>query len=269
MPDKNIPPTLMGRTGTITIGIILVVLAFILGYLLFAFWNQPPADASGKIPDITVDLFGFSVVISAELRIVLLVMIVGLIGSYIHTTISFVNFTGNRELTQSWLWYYTTRPFVAPFLALIFYFLLRGGMLSAGVGSEDVNQYGILAVSLLVGLFSKQAIEKLEELFRNLFKAKEDQLKDKLSNSKPEISNIIPKPIPQGQQTKAKVIGKGFIKESEVVIDGNKWSTVYKNGNELNVVIEAKDVQSKNKLVFKVSNPSGDESNEYEVSVNP
>ena len=94
MPDKNIPPTLMGRTGTITIGIILVVLAFILGYLLFAFWNQPPADASGKIPDITVDLFGFSVVISAELRIVLLVMIVGLIGSYIHTTISFVNFTG-------------------------------------------------------------------------------------------------------------------------------------------------------------------------------
>ena len=174
----------MGKTSIIVIGIALVVAALFFGYLLYALWYQPPPDASGNIPDITVNLFGGSFSISAEIRLVLLVMVVGLIGSYIHTIVSFVNFAGNRKLVKSWLWYYITRPFAGPFLALIFYLLIRGGMLSTGTSSEEINQYGMLAVSGLAGLFSNRALEKLEEIFKDLFKTKDPtKLNDKLDNS--------------------------------------------------------------------------------------
>jgi len=176
----------MGKAEVITIGIVLIVAAFMLGYLLYALWPYAPEDAAGNITDSVFVLFGYSAKISAEVRLVIMVMVAGLIGSYIHTTISFVNFAGNRRLVKSWIWYYAARPFVGAFLALIFYLALRGGLVSAGTNTGDINQYGILAVSGLAGLFSKQATDKLKEIFKNLFKTSEpDQLQDKIDNSNP------------------------------------------------------------------------------------
>ena len=46
----------------------------------------------------------------------------------------------------------------------------------------DVNVYGLVAISGLVGMFSKQATNKLSELFSTRFKTDKDDknLKDKL-----------------------------------------------------------------------------------------
>ena len=176
----------MGKANIIVLGISLIVAALLLGYLVFALWSPPEVVVNGETTGLNLVLFGSSTTISAEVRLVLLVMVVGLIGSYIHTTISFVNFAGNRSLVKSWIWYYAARPFAGAFLALVFYLVLRGGLLSVDAGIQDINQYGILAVSGLAGLFSKQATEKLKEIFVNLFKTKkQDKLGDKIRNSKP------------------------------------------------------------------------------------
>lgn len=55
-------------------------------------------------------------------------------------------------------------------LALIFYFVIRGGLLSTGVQPNETSPFGIAAVAGLVGMFSKQTTDKLRELFDNLFK---------------------------------------------------------------------------------------------------
>jgi hypothetical protein len=171
----------MGATGIVILGVSLIAAAFLLGYLLYALWSPSPVVVDGKTTGLNLVLFGSSTTISDEVRLVLLVLVVGLIGSYIHTMISFVNFAGNRKLVKSWFWYYAARPFAGAFLALVFYLVLRGGLLSAGVDTEEINQYGVLAVSGLAGLFSKQAIEKLKETFTTLFRTeKPEKLKDKI-----------------------------------------------------------------------------------------
>lgn len=55
--------------------------------------------------------------------------------------------------------------------------------------ADDISPYGIAAVAGLVGMFSKQATDKLEELFNNLFKTDtstgDGKRGDKLKSAKP------------------------------------------------------------------------------------
>jgi hypothetical protein len=66
-------------------------------------------------------------------------------------------------------------------LALLFYVAIRGGLFAPGNTSGAVNPYGIAGVSGLVGMFSRQATDKLGELFGAMFQTATDaQRKDKL-----------------------------------------------------------------------------------------
>ena len=60
------------------------------------------------------------------------------------------------------------------------YLVVRGGFF---VGTAaGLNPFGFVAMAALVGLFSKQATSKLDELFSTLFRTgKEGELKDKLA----------------------------------------------------------------------------------------
>jgi hypothetical protein len=59
---------------------------------------------------------------------------------------------------------------------------VRGGLFAPGSYSGAVNPYGMAAVSGLVGMFSKQATDKLGELFGTMFRTATDaERTDKLS----------------------------------------------------------------------------------------
>lgn len=81
-------------------------------------------------------------------------------------------------------------------LAVIFYLVLRGGLLSAGASASDISPYGFAAVAGLVGMFSKQATDKLEEVFSNLFQVGGEggdaQRGDKLGVNRPVQEKMIP-----------------------------------------------------------------------------
>ena len=66
---------------------------------------------------------------------------------------------------------YWCLPFAAAILALLFYLLIRGGLISAQGGTQDISPYGIAAVAGLVGLFSDQAAEMLKKDFTTVFAA--------------------------------------------------------------------------------------------------
>jgi len=62
------------------------------------------------------------------------------------------------------------RPFIGVAWSLIVYFAVRGGLMGGATGAGALSPYGVAAIAGLAGMFSKQATDKLREVFENLFK---------------------------------------------------------------------------------------------------
>jgi len=169
------------RRWVFTFGLYLIVLNLLLFYLLFRLWPQKvplPADP------MTVRLIPrfWEPSIYNELHYLILVVVTGALGSYIHLATSFADYLGNRQFVSSWKWWYMLRPFIGSALAVLVYFAARGGLLSGGAGVGQLSPYGIAALAGLAGLFSKQATDKLREVFENIFKTAESPRADRLAH---------------------------------------------------------------------------------------
>lgn len=245
------------RAWIITLTILFGVMAILLFYTIICIW--PSGYVSSKDP---FKLFGSIYTITAEHRFLLLMVLGGALGANVHLIISFTAFVGNRTFVTTWIPWYLLRPLIGAGMAMFFYMLLRGGILtysppvspelpennqvttapvtpavtegevSASAVPEEatvhgatpdtaavdsaattpdstaaipaaekseataqrdsvpLNPYGMMAIACLVGLFSKEASEKLEEVFKTLFNVKEKvQYKDPLPADKNDNSN--------------------------------------------------------------------------------
>jgi hypothetical protein len=173
----------MGALAVTLLGIYYMVLSVFLAYLLVRIWPVSDAEIEKSTYQIVYlfrGLLKFS--ISKEIRLILIVMAAGGLGSFIHGATSLISYVGNRKIVKSWTWWYILRPFIGSVLALIFYFAIRGGFLSVTAGTEAISHFGIAATAGIVGMFSKEATDKLHEIFVTLFRPK-DQRTDKLSDS--------------------------------------------------------------------------------------
>jgi hypothetical protein len=106
--------------------------------------------------------------VSINDRLMLITILMGVIGSMIHVLTSFADFVGNRRLAKSWIPWYVVRPVIGSGLALFFYVVFRAGLLT-GNDTTNVNPFGIAALGGLAGMFSKQATDKLSEVFSTMF----------------------------------------------------------------------------------------------------
>jgi hypothetical protein len=150
-------------------GLYMVVLDIVIVYLLIKIWPDKPLSAD--VAD-SLSLFcgKVSFPLSLEVRFLLIAVLSGALGSYVHAATSFVDYLGNRKFVRSWTWWYLLRPFIGVALALLVYFAVRGGLISATTGAKDLSPYGVAAIAGMAGLFSKQATDKLREVFETLFK---------------------------------------------------------------------------------------------------
>jgi hypothetical protein len=121
-----------------------------------------------------------------------MIIYMGALGSLIHFATSLAKYVGNRKLYRSWIVYYLLMPLEGASLAPIIYLLLRVGILSPASandgGTQNLNLVAIYAFAGLTGLFSKQAIEMLAEVFGTIFK--KVQAKDPLQqeNTPPPVA---------------------------------------------------------------------------------
>lgn len=110
---------------------------------------------------------------NADVGIALTAAFAGMLGALIHAGTSFTSYMGNRKMIRSWVLWYLFRPFIGAVLSVLVYCIIRGGLLNAGSKTdEDVSIYGVAGFSAMAGMFSKQAIDKLKELFDTLFRTK-------------------------------------------------------------------------------------------------
>lgn len=135
----------------IYVGGMLVLLAstIALTWVVLGWLAEPPLPSTG------------------ECLVSLLVTIAAALGATIHVFTSVADFAGRNKLRRQWLWWYILRPFIAAALGLLMYFAVRAVWI---VKLEEPAQlYGILVVALLAGVFSKQTIRWLSELYDAIF----------------------------------------------------------------------------------------------------
>ena len=151
------------------LGAYFALLNLLLVYLLLKIWpGSLPVPQKGE----GVALFGLIVTpaLKPEIQYLLIVLIVGALGSCIHLTASFVYYVGRSRFRSKWLAWYLLRPFIGGTLAMLVYFVFRAAFLAGSGGVSAVNLFGIAGIAGLTGMFSKQAINKLKEVYDTFFR---------------------------------------------------------------------------------------------------
>jgi hypothetical protein len=169
-----------------------------------------------QTPDKKPEFVPFGALDSPDQALVLLALLAGAAGSFLHAAQSLSSYLGNRTFKTSWVSWYFLRPWIGAILGFAIYFALRTGLVA---GLNSVNPYGVVALGVLGGWFSKTTTDKLQEVFETLFKTDADkERKDKLKADRPIIDSITPSPVPAGQNEIA-VRGQNFQKGARVIIN--------------------------------------------------
>jgi len=278
-PEQGLPPTArVGLIGSSLFGLFVVAVGVALIYVLIKIWPKVPHGQTGGgggaakgANDKPVDLFWglFKFELLPDTALISLTAIMGGIGASVFIAVSFSDYVGNRRFAKSWVWFYLVRLFVGPALAIIFYFTLRGGFLATSSSGSDINAYGVAAMAGLVGLFSKQAGDKLHQVFDALFQVDPSHgdaaRGDSVTNPAPTISGIEPKLTTTAETLTFTVQGTGFIESSLVYvgrsIDGEqpslvKRDTSFVSESELRVTLVTDDVAQPGQLWISVTNPA-------------
>jgi hypothetical protein len=110
----------------------------------------------------------------AEGVVLRMIILMGALGGCLHWTTSLAMYVGNAKLLRRWIPYYVMMPIEGAALAPIVFLLLRTGVLapptSGGAATGQLNLVSLYAFAGLTGLFAKQAIEMLAEVFSIVFK---------------------------------------------------------------------------------------------------
>jgi hypothetical protein len=161
VPDSGVGRSYVGPVGIIIVAGIVLTLMALSVYALVAVW-----PTGGTAPATPSHIAGLRLLLDREQRLFVVVAVAGALGGLIHSARSLYEYAGNRVLRRSWLLMYFVLPFVGGALAVVFYVILRGGLVTGT--AAQVNFFGFAAISALVGLFSPEAAEKLKQIFSTL-----------------------------------------------------------------------------------------------------
>jgi hypothetical protein len=157
----------VGRPGTVILATALIVLSGLVLLLLIQMWPSP--IGSGNRVTTNHIVLGVKADLNIDQNLILIAVLSGALGGLLHSLRSISWYVGQRALRWSWVLFYACLPFVGAILAVLFYFALRGGLISGSGASSSINPYGIAATGSLVGLFSIEAAEMLKKAFSTVF----------------------------------------------------------------------------------------------------
>lgn len=106
-----------------------------------------------------------------DTHFVFLVFLGGSIGALIHGLAKLSQNTQEGIVRQRDVLWYVGRPFLGAALAIAVYMILRGGLLTS-TNLEVLNPYGIVGLSIIVGLSTKQVTQKLKDMLDAVFPTK-------------------------------------------------------------------------------------------------
>jgi hypothetical protein len=194
---------------------------------------------------------------SGERIIMIVAFLAGVVGSFLHAAQSLATYVGNDDFKMSWASWYVLRPWIGGILGFALYFMARAGLVGASGGS-GVDPYGVVAVGLLGGWFSKTTTDKLQEVFSTLFKTDADKArKDKLtSDEQPVVTLVSPSPI-TGAATQLTLTGSGFANGAVARIGDTSLETTFVSPKSLTVSLAKLGTRPTGDVTIVVKNPAG------------
>ncbi len=252
--------TLVGKAGIIAIAAYLILLSIFLLYVLVKVWphstpsgappqtktsaqpppaappgqNEPSGSATTPQPPaaksetaaapepLQISLFWglWKPTIWNETRLLIIVFLAGTFGSLVHAIRSFYWYVGNRSMKWSWAPSYVFMPLGGGILAMLFYFVVRGGFFSSTSTIDATSPYAFAAFSGLVGMFSSQAMEKLKQIAGTVF-APAEQGRDHVGPVLvPKIVSVSPASGSVDGATSITINGSNFLAGAKVLIGG-------------------------------------------------
>lgn len=197
---------------------------------------NPSASASAAPPTelfAPACLYGFiNLPTAPDGRLLSIVLIAGAIGGTIYALRSMAMFAGNRTLVWSWMPLYAAMPLVGGLLGQVFYFLLRAGFLSPSTPTSDVSPYGFATVAALAGLFAGQALEKLKNVFEQIFAKIPDQANPVVPLT---ITNFSPAHAKFGDPIQ--IFGTGLSRVTLVTFGGNVTALPGGGGTDTTIAV--------------------------------
>jgi hypothetical protein len=158
--DSSAGSSYVGPIGITALAIAILAAIILTVYSLVALW---PPNSTSTAPTST-HILGLRLLLDRDQQLFVVVALAGVIGGLIHSGRSVYWYVGNRKFRRSWILMYVALPFIGGALVVIFYLILRGGLIT-GQATAQVNVFGFAAIAALVGLFSSQGAEKLQQIF--------------------------------------------------------------------------------------------------------
>jgi len=184
-----------GSTGPVALWLIIFAIVSIAGTLI-GLWlhGKPAAVTKSGI------LGGLNSGTAVHVVEALISMMAAGVGSCVTTVLGYLSHASvKKDFDSAYVPWYVARPLMGMLLGLVFYFVVRGGlvllMAPAGDGEtmENLDPWGVAALGALVGLFSKNAIEKLREIFDTLFRTEADLRNDILNKLPDDLKKQVKK----------------------------------------------------------------------------
>ena len=194
IPGPQPPPQPISSVTVLLFEVYFLLLGVTTAYALWSIWPYKNAPS-------TVQLFGLLIDFKndSDARLLLLAMLAGGLGALVHVTTSFATYLGNREFDRAWVPWFTLRPLIGMTLGLLFYLIARAGLVTTS-GADAMNPFGVGAISGLAGLFSKQTVDKLRDVFEQAFpvsKGGDKDRKNPLAGDKSDAAKTAMKPQEQ------------------------------------------------------------------------
>ncbi len=203
-------------SGTV-VGLIALIAAFIIVHLAVRQWWIKKTEASrAPIPSafpapvtllvgglliflLAVNIAAFLLVwtrdeYANDLRMMAVTALAGGLGSCVATILGYLLHASERkDFDAAYSAWYIGRPLLGFLLGFIFYFMVKGGLLVVAMDGADMelNDAGMAAIGSLVGLFSKNAVEKLRELFNTLFQTRYGMSAEILDKLPPDLKSKV------------------------------------------------------------------------------
>jgi hypothetical protein len=149
-------------------GITVAELLLFLAALVPVMGETAPLDSAKPAH---VSYLWWSGMVTKPMVFILVSLIGGALGGALHALASLTSHVADRDFGASWTMWYLTNPVVGASLATIFLFVLQAG-LGGQAAPTTGGLYGIVAVATLSGLFSRNALNKLKDIFDVAFASK-------------------------------------------------------------------------------------------------
>ncbi|KAB2893511.1 MAG: hypothetical protein D8M52_05235 [Chlorobi bacterium] len=122
-----------------------------------------------------------------DVRAVILAMLAGALGAAIQVLTSIGGYLGNGTFEKRWTVWYLLRMPIGAVLGLFLVVGIQGGLPLESVTLDGSTPFQIVFLAGLAGLFSRSALDKLEDVFNVLLNTKRND--DRGDNMKPAKSS--------------------------------------------------------------------------------